>query len=84
MFAENMPNLRKGTALIYASRFSAVEIEQLTVLQRDPLMVKMQREMPQIMAETIALSQAMVRREMPRLVEEIKAIVEDHIKTSKD
>jgi hypothetical protein len=84
MFAESLPALRKGTALIYARYFTAEELDRYIVLQRDPAMVKMLSVTPQILAETSQLSQAMVEREMPRLTAELAAILQDHLKTSKD
>jgi hypothetical protein len=75
---DNRAALRRGTAMIYASRFTAAEIEHLIKLQGDPEMIKMQQEMPQIMTESIALGHAAMEREMPGLASSIEQVVKDY------
>jgi hypothetical protein len=75
---ENRVELRRGTAMIYASRFTTAEIEHLTRLQSDPVMVKMQQEMPQIVTESAALGQAALQRELPGLTSSIEQVVKDY------
>jgi len=38
----------------------------------------MQAELPQIMAESLALSQASLDRETPRMMEQLKTIIEEY------
>ena len=72
------PELRRGTALIYASRFTAAEIDHITELQKDPVMVKMQAELPGISAEGQALGRAVMSRKMPEVIKEIQSLVEQY------
>jgi hypothetical protein len=74
----NRAEMRRGTALIYASRFSVPELEHLIALQKDPVMAKMQAEMPGIAAESTALGRAAVDRELPRMAERIQQVVKDY------
>ena len=74
----NRAEMREGTALIYARHFTASEIDHMIELQHDPVMLKMQAELPQIMAESLALSQASLDRETPRMMEQLKTIIEEY------
>ena len=75
---DNRAELRRGTALIYASRFTAAEIDHLTQLQSDPVMVKRQAELPAIMTESAELGHAAVQREMPILARQIEQVVKEY------
>jgi hypothetical protein len=75
---ENRAELRRGTAMIYASRFTTAEIERLIQLQSDPVMIKMQQELPQIMTESVALGRAAMQRELPGLASSIEQVVKDY------
>jgi hypothetical protein len=79
MTKENKVALRRETALIYARHFTVAEIDRLTELQKDPVMLKMQTEMPAIMAESVAMSQTVMAEEMPRMMEELKKMVADYV-----
>jgi hypothetical protein len=70
--------MRQGTALIYVRHFSATEIDHMIELQHDPVLVKMQAELPQIMTESMALSQASLDQETPRMMEQLKAVIEGY------
>ncbi len=70
--------LRRDTALIYARHFTAAEIDRMTELQKDPVMVKMQAKMPAIMAESMAMSQKTLAEEMPRMIEDVKQMVAEY------
>ena len=74
--SESRADMRRGTALIYASRFTATELDHLAAMQRDPVMIKMQSQLPQIAAESAALGRAAVEREQPRMLEAIKKYFE--------
>ena len=74
----NRAEMREGTALIYARHFTASEIDHMIELQHDPVMLKMQAELPQIMAESLALSQASLDRETPRMMEQLKSVIEEY------
>ena len=82
--ADNRANIRRGTAMIYTSRFTAAEIEHLVELQKDPVMVKMQAELPQIMAESAALGRAAVEGEMPRMQTDLEQVVKDYFAANSD
>jgi hypothetical protein len=81
VFTSHRADLRHGTLLIYARHFTASELERLAVLQSDPVMAKMQSELPQIAAETMALSQGLVAEGSKEFRAEVKALVEDYLKT---
>ena len=83
-FHEHHGELRRGTALIYAKHFTAAELDHLAKLQADPVLVKMQTEMPQIATETMALSQAMVASGNATLQARIKAAVEDYYRSKSE
>ena len=79
-FAKHRPDLRRGAALIYAKHFTVAELEHMAKLQSDPVMVKMQAEIPQIMAETMALSQAMSAEGQDEMRKEVQAVVEEYLR----
>lgn len=79
--AENRVQIRRGVALMYASRFTAAELKHVTDIQKDPVMVKMQQAMPQIAAESIALATAAMAGEVPRMTQEIEAAVKEYFAT---
>lgn len=78
MFRDSSGNLRRGSALIYARHFTAGEIERMIELNSDPVMRKSQSVMPQVIKDLMALTEAMVAAELPRLKREIEAIVARH------
>jgi hypothetical protein len=80
-FHEHHDELKRGTALIYAKHFTAAELERLAKLQSEPVLVKMQTEMPQIATESMALSQAMAASGNATLQARIKAAVEDYYRS---
>lgn len=75
----HLANLRRGTALIYARHFTVAELERLTTLQSDPALVKMQSELPQIAAESMALSRAVAESGQADLQARIKDAVERYV-----
>ena len=78
-FSDNRAELKHGTVLIYAAHFTAAELNRLAKLQSDPVMAKMQAEMPQITADSLALGQAAALKDMPVLIAELKALVQDYV-----
>jgi hypothetical protein len=76
-FATHKARIRRGTALIYARHFSVEELDRLAVLQRDPVMRKFQSELPQISAELMALSNAIMSAEQPKLRAAIQEILQE-------
>jgi hypothetical protein len=78
-FAEHGPELKRGAALIYASHFTVPELQHLAQLQSDPIVVRMQEEMPQIAADTMALTQGLAEQEGDKVRDEVKAAVEDYL-----
>jgi hypothetical protein len=81
VFAAHRADLRHGTLLIYARHFTTPELERLVVLQSDPVMMKMQSELPQIAAETMALSMGLMADGDKEFRAEVKSVVEDYLKT---
>lgn len=80
-FARNRAKNREGTALIYASHFSAAELDRLAKIQAEPVMAKMRVEMPQITAESMSLGLAGVQSEEAELRKDIEQIVRDYMET---
>ncbi|MGE5563162.1 MAG: DUF2059 domain-containing protein [Bacillota bacterium] len=78
-FAEHRAELKRGTALIYASHFTVAELQHLAQLQSDPIVVRMQEEMPQIAADTMALTQGLAEQEGDKVRDEVKTAVEDYL-----
>lgn len=78
-FDEHGAELKRGTALIYASHFTVAELEHLARLQSDPIVARMQEEMPQIAADTMALTQQLAQQEGDKVRDEVKAAVEDYL-----
>lgn len=78
-FSAQRANLRRGTALIYAKHFTTAELQHLAALQSDPVLAKVQAEIPQIAVETMSLSQALVQSGEASLQARIKAAVEEYL-----
>jgi len=78
-FAEHGAELKRGTALIYASHFTVPELQHLAQLQSDPVIARMQEEMPQIAADTMALMQDMARQESEKVRDEVTIAVKDYL-----
>lgn len=76
--AANRSETRRAAVLIYAHHFTAAELARLAELQKEPVLVKMQAEMPSIMAKTMAVSNAQMQRDMPQLIEELKAVIAEY------
>ncbi len=80
-FAQSRGQMKRATALIYASHFTVAELDRLAVIQRDPAMRKLQLEAPQIAAETMGLSQAAWSTSEPALKAEIESVMRDYRKS---
>jgi len=80
-FAANKADMRRACALLYARYFTASELDHLADLQKDPVLIKMRDKMPEIMTETVRLSQAAVARDMPKLRERLQAIIDDYARS---
>ncbi|HEY4071347.1 MAG TPA: DUF2059 domain-containing protein [Sphingomicrobium sp.] len=78
-FAEHGAELKRGTALIYASHFTVPELQHLAQLQSDPVIARMQEELPQIAADTMALTQNLAQQEGQSVQDEVKTAVEDYL-----
>ena len=76
---DHRSELRRGAALIYAHHFTVAELDRMAALQSDPVMVKMPSEIPQIMAETMALSQATIAGSQEQMQKDVRAVVEDYL-----
>jgi len=79
LFKDHGAELRRGTALIYANHFTAPELHHLAQLQSDPVLVKMQDQMPKIAADNMALTQAVVSQEQDKVRDEVMAAVRDYL-----
>lgn len=75
---DNRSVLKRGTATIYASHFTTEELERLAAIQADPVMVKYLGELPQISAESLALSRAAMEKEQSSMAAEIRALIESY------
>ena len=80
-FGESRSDLKRATALIYASQFSAAELDRLVELQSDPVMKKFQAKAPEMVAQSIALGQGLSERDRPALESAIKAAIEDYFRS---
>lgn len=75
---DNRSVLKRGTATIYASHFTTEELERLATIQTDPVMVKYLGELPQISAESLALSRAAMEKEQSSMAAEIRVLIENY------
>lgn len=80
-FARNRIKNREGTALIYASHFTAAELDRLAKIQVEPVMAKMRSELPQITAESMALAMAGMQSEEAEVRKDIERIVKEYLET---
>jgi len=80
-FARNRAKNREGTALIYASHFTAAELDRLAKIQVEPVMAKMRSELPGITAEAMALSMAGMQSEEADMRKDIENIVKEYLDT---
>ena len=80
-FGESRSDLKHATALIYASQFSAAELDRLVELQSDPVMKKFQEKAPELVAQSMALGQGLSERDRPALESAIKAAIEDYFRS---
>jgi hypothetical protein len=81
---ENKGILRREMAKVYARHFTVAEIDRMAEIQKDPVMVKMLAKMPEIAAESVAISQTMMADEMPRMLEDVKKMVADYLAQQPD
>jgi hypothetical protein len=81
VFKEHGPELKRGTALIYATHFTVSELRHLAELQSDPVLVKMQQELPQIAADNMALTQSVISQESDKVRDEVLAVVQEYLRT---
>jgi len=81
VFKEHGPELKRGTALIYATHFTVPELRHLAELQSDPVLVKMQQELPQIAADNMALTQSVISQESDKVRDEVLAVVQEYLRT---
>jgi len=80
-FARNRIKNREGTALIYASHFTADELDRLAKIQGEPVMAKMRSELPQITTESMALAMAGLQSEEAEMRKDVEKIVRDYLDT---
>jgi uncharacterized protein len=81
---DHRSELRRGTALIYARHFTAEELSRLAAMQSEPAMVKMQAELPQLTAESMALSHGLMESAKAGLEQEVKAALMDYLNHKDD
>lgn len=81
---DNKATFRRETAQIYARHFAVTEIERLTEIQKDPVMVKMLAKMPAIMAESMAMTQTAMADEMPQMLDDVKRMVAEYLEAHPD
>jgi hypothetical protein len=71
----NSPDIRRASAVIYATHFSAAELDHLALLYRDPVMRKWSRVGPDAAAELLPLIQGLAESHRQELEEKVKAAV---------
>jgi hypothetical protein len=76
--AEHRAQMRHATLLLYCEHFTTAELERLAQIESDPVMIKMQAELPQIAAESLNLGRGLVADELPKIKEEAKALIIDY------
>ena len=81
MLVGHRVEMRQGLVAIWAKHFTTAELEHLTALQSDPLFVKMRADLPEIAAESVALSQSLVADDLAKLQDELKAEMADYVRT---
>lgn len=74
------PQLVDQMATIYARHFTAEELRRLTVLLRDPAMVKFRAEMPNTMSEILPVIMTAIRPRQELFQAQIKQIMTDWFK----
>ena len=72
---DHRAELKRATQLIYCKHFTAAELDRLAQIEADPVMIRMQAEMPEIATESMKLGQAVVADEIPKVKEEAKAVI---------
>ena len=80
-FGRNRADLKRATALIYASQFSEAELRRLVELQSDPVMRKFQAKLPDILTQSIAIAQGLAERDRQRLESAIKTTIEEYFRS---
>ena len=78
-FARNRIKNREGTALIYASHFTAAELDRLAKIQAEPVMAKMRSELPQITTESMALAMAGMQSTQNEMRQDIERIIKEYM-----
>lgn len=83
MFRENDQQLRTAYATLYASYFTADELDRLAIMQADPLMQKSVKIMPSMLNEIMTLMQGINGRREAAMRERMMKLIEEHLATSK-
>ena len=78
--ADHRAQLRRATIVMYMNHFTTAELQRMAEIQADPVMIKVQQEMPAIAAESMTLGRGLVQDEMPKIREEAKAVLEQYAK----
>ena len=78
MQTENIADIVKEAAPIYARHFTADELHQLTAFYRSPVGVKAMHELPQVMGEFVATITPRMQNLQTQAVEGFNKILRDH------
>jgi hypothetical protein len=71
----NSPDVRRASVVIYATHFSAAELDHLALLYKDPVMRKWSQVGPDAAAEMLPLIQGLAESHRQELEEKVKAAV---------
>ena len=75
----DMPELKRETAIVYASQFTGAELIRLGELQSDPVAVKARERAKVMQPELMMIGINAMRRSQPELDARIKQIIKDYI-----
>ncbi len=84
MFRENDRPLRAAYATLYASYFTAEELDRLAIMQADPLMQKSVKIMPTPMNEVMTLMRGITGKREAAMGARMTKMIQDHLATSEE
>ena len=80
----NSPDIRRAIATLYASKFSAAELNHLADLYQDPVMHKWTEVSPDMTAQLLPLIQGVAEAHRDELEQKIIAAIADYYAAKKD
>lgn len=79
LFRDNDRPMRDAYATLYASYFTADELDRLAVMQADPLMRKSVRIMPSMLNEVMTLMRGITDKREPEMRDRMLKMIQEHI-----